>query len=53
MSLVSSSAATDVKKPKIQIATEELHKLFAALRDSETKENNDPYQPDAFLQALR
>ncbi|XP_076301724.1 ubiquitin specific protease 1 isoform X1 [Lasioglossum baleicum] len=40
-------------KHRIQIATEKLHELFIALRASEARENNEPYQPDAFLQALR
>lgn len=43
----------EVNKPHIQIATEKLHELFMALRASETRENSEPYQPDAFLQALR
>lgn len=40
-------------KPRIQVATEKLHELFAALRLSEMKDTGEPYQPDAFLQALR
>ncbi|XP_043256220.1 ubiquitin carboxyl-terminal hydrolase 1 [Colletes gigas] len=43
----------DSSKHKIQIATEKLHELFIALRASEARENSEPYQPDAFLQALR
>ena len=43
----------EYNKPRIQVATEKLHELFIALRESEVKENNEPYQPDAFLQALR
>jgi len=43
----------EVNKPHIQIATEKLHELFMALRASEARENSEPYQPDAFLQALR
>ncbi|CAL1682780.1 unnamed protein product [Lasius platythorax] len=43
----------EANKPHIQIATEKLHELFMALRASEAKENTEPYQPDAFLQALR
>jgi len=43
----------EATKPRIQIATERLHELFMALRVSEARENNEPYQPDAFLQALR
>lgn len=43
----------EANKPHIQIATEKLHELFMALRASEAKENSEPYQPDAFLQALR
>lgn len=48
----------DNNKHRIQIisqlsATEKLHELFIALRASETRENCEPYQPDAFLQALR
>lgn len=43
----------EYNKPRIQVATEKLHELFMALRESEVKENNEPYQPDAFLQALR
>ncbi|XP_076172616.1 ubiquitin specific protease 1 isoform X2 [Ptiloglossa arizonensis] len=43
----------DNSKHRIQIATEKLHELFIALRASEARENSEPYQPDAFLQALR
>ncbi|XP_029677240.1 ubiquitin carboxyl-terminal hydrolase 1 [Formica exsecta] len=43
----------EANKPHIQIATEKLHELFMALRASEAKESSEPYQPDAFLQALR
>lgn len=43
----------EANKPNIQIATEKLHELFKALRASEARENSEPYQPDAFLQALR
>ncbi|XP_032668927.1 ubiquitin carboxyl-terminal hydrolase 1 [Odontomachus brunneus] len=43
----------EATKPRIQIATEKLHELFMALRASEARENSEPYQPDAFLQALR
>ncbi|KZC05514.1 PREDICTED: ubiquitin carboxyl-terminal hydrolase 1 [Dufourea novaeangliae] len=43
----------DNNKHRIQVATEKLHELFIALRASETRENSEPYQPDAFLQALR
>lgn len=43
----------DNNKHRIQIATEKLHELFMALRASEARENSEPYQPDAFLQALR
>lgn len=43
----------EANKSHIQIATEKLHELFMALRASETRENSEPYQPDAFLQALR
>lgn len=43
----------DNNKHRIQIATEKLHELFMALHASEAKENSEPYQPDAFLQALR
>ncbi|XP_012260613.2 ubiquitin carboxyl-terminal hydrolase 1 isoform X1 [Athalia rosae] len=43
----------DSNKPRIQVATEKLHELFAALRLSEMKDTGEPYQPDAFLQALR
>lgn len=43
----------EANKPNIQIATEKLHELFMALRASEARENSEPYQPDAFLQALR
>ncbi|XP_031787495.1 ubiquitin specific protease-like isoform X2 [Nasonia vitripennis] len=52
-SLTSASAATELNKPRIQVATEKLHELFMSLRELETRENNEPYQPDAFLQALR
>lgn len=47
------SGLGEMNKPRIQVATEKLHELFVALRVSETKENSEPYQPDAFLQALR
>ncbi|XP_011313058.1 ubiquitin carboxyl-terminal hydrolase 1 isoform X2 [Fopius arisanus] len=47
------SGLGELNKPRIQVATEKLHELFMALRVSETKENSEPYQPDAFLQALR
>ncbi|CAK9804170.1 Ubiquitin carboxyl-terminal hydrolase 1 [Anthophora plagiata] len=43
----------DNNKHKIQIATEKLHELFMALHASEARENSEPYQPGAFLQALR
>lgn len=43
----------EANKSRIQIATEKLHELFMALRTSEARENSEPYQPDAFLQALR
>lgn len=52
-SLTAASAATELNKPRIQVATEKLHELFVSLRELETRENNDPFQPDAFLQALR
>lgn len=45
--------AGDSNKHRIQIATEKLHELFMALHAAEVKENSEPYQPDAFLQALR
>lgn len=45
--------AAEANKPRIQIATEKLHELFIALRALEARENSEPYQPDAFLQALR
>lgn len=48
-----SSGMIELNKPRIQVATEKLHQLFQALRESETSDNNEPYQPDAFLQALR
>ncbi|XP_057321088.1 ubiquitin carboxyl-terminal hydrolase 1 [Microplitis mediator] len=47
------SGISELNKPRIQVATEKLHELFAALRISETKDSCEPYQPDAFLQALR
>lgn len=51
--LAFTGSTADLNKPKIQYATEKLHELFMALRMSEVKERNEPYQPDAFLQALR
>lgn len=51
--MTAASAATELNKPRIQVATEKLHELFMSLRELETRENNEPYQPDAFLQALR
>jgi hypothetical protein len=52
-SLTAVNAATELNKPRIQVATERLHELFMSLRELETRENNEPFQPDAFLQALR
>ena len=43
----------EYNKSRIQVATEKLHELFVALRESEFKENIESCQPDAFLQALR
>ncbi|KAG7211861.1 hypothetical protein KM043_011082 [Ampulex compressa] len=51
--LTLAGSAADSNKHRIQIATEKLHELFMALRASEARENSEPYQPDAFLQALR
>ncbi|XP_011162218.1 ubiquitin carboxyl-terminal hydrolase 1 [Solenopsis invicta] len=51
--LALAGSTTEASKPRIQIATERLHELFMALRASEVRENSEPYQPDAFLQALR
>ncbi|XP_026824549.1 ubiquitin carboxyl-terminal hydrolase 1 isoform X2 [Ooceraea biroi] len=51
--LALAAPTADANKPRIQIATERLHELFMALRASEARENSEPYQPDAFLQALR
>ena len=51
--LVLAGPTGDNNKHRIQIATEKLHELFMALRASEARENSEPYQPDAFLQALR
>ncbi|XP_012289021.1 ubiquitin carboxyl-terminal hydrolase 1 [Orussus abietinus] len=45
--------AGESNKPRIQVATEKLHELFMALRVAEVRESSEPYQPDAFLQALR
>lgn len=39
-------------KSKMQIATEKLHELYMSLHSLEMKDNNDPYQPASFLQAL-
>ncbi|XP_058791373.1 ubiquitin carboxyl-terminal hydrolase 1 [Phymastichus coffea] len=52
-SLTAASAATELNKPRIQVATEKLHELFMSLRELEARENSEPFQPDAFLQALR
>ncbi|KAJ8683249.1 hypothetical protein QAD02_019041 [Eretmocerus hayati] len=52
-SLTAASTASEMNKPRIQVATEKLHELFVSLRELEAKENSDPFQPDAFLQALR
>ncbi|XP_011068657.1 PREDICTED: ubiquitin carboxyl-terminal hydrolase 1 [Acromyrmex echinatior] len=51
--LALAGSTSEANKPRIQIATERLHELFMALRASEVRENSEPYQPDAFLQALR
>lgn len=51
--LALAGSTAEANKPRIQIATERLHELFMALRASEMRENSEPYQPDAFLQALR
>ncbi|XP_053975823.1 ubiquitin carboxyl-terminal hydrolase 1 [Hylaeus volcanicus] len=51
--LALAGSSGDTGKHRIQIATEKLHELFIALRASEARENSEPYQPDAFLQALR
>ena len=50
---LTANVATELNKPKIQVATEKLHDVFMSLRELEIKESNEPYQPDAFLQALR
>ncbi|XP_034934183.1 ubiquitin carboxyl-terminal hydrolase 1-like isoform X1 [Chelonus insularis] len=47
------SGISELNKSRIQVATEKLHELFVALRLSETRDSCEPYQPDAFLQALR
>ncbi|KAK0168242.1 hypothetical protein PV327_002066 [Microctonus hyperodae] len=47
------SGIGELNKPRIQVATEKLHELFVALRLSEARDSCEPYQPDAFLQALR
>lgn len=39
-------------KSKMQTATEKLHDLFVSLHTLEMKDNNEPYQPSSFLQAL-
>ncbi|XP_014217502.1 ubiquitin carboxyl-terminal hydrolase 1-like [Copidosoma floridanum] len=52
-SLTAASTATELNKPRIQVATEKLHELFISLRELEARENSEPFQPDAFLQALR
>lgn len=49
LSLSSSSEA----KTKVQIVTEKLHELFIAMHNIELKESTDPYQPLAFLQAVK
>lgn len=51
--LLALAGTAEATKPRIQIATEKLHELFMALHTSEARENSEPYQPDAFLQALR
>lgn len=51
--LLALAGPTEYNKPRIQVATEKLHELFIALRESEVKENSEPFQPGAFLQALR
>ncbi|XP_015591395.1 ubiquitin carboxyl-terminal hydrolase 1 isoform X2 [Cephus cinctus] len=43
----------ELSKPRIQVATEKLHELFMALRVLEARDSSEPFQPDAFLQALR
>lgn len=52
-SSTAASVAAELNKPRIQVATEKLHELFNSLRELEARENSDPFQPDAFLQALR
>lgn len=51
--LLALAGVGELNKPRIQVATEKLHDLFMALRVSEARESSEPYQPDAFLQALR
>ncbi|XP_066586356.1 ubiquitin carboxyl-terminal hydrolase 1 [Prorops nasuta] len=51
--LLALAGPSEFTKPRIQIATEKLHELFMALHAFECRESNEPYQPDAFLQAFR
>lgn len=39
-------------KNKLHLTTEKLHELYTQLRSFEMRENGEPYQPAAFLQAL-
>ncbi|CAH2006080.1 unnamed protein product [Acanthoscelides obtectus] len=42
-----------IPKSKVQIVTEKLHELFVTMHNLELKDSTDPYQPVAFLQAVR
>lgn len=52
--LLSLGSSSDIiPKSKVQVVTEKLHELFITMHNLELKESNDPYQPVAFLQAVR
>lgn len=42
-----------IPKSKVQVVTEKLHELFVTMHNLELKDSGDPYQPLAFLQAVR
>ncbi|KAF5299260.1 hypothetical protein FQA39_LY02433 [Lamprigera yunnana] len=42
-----------IPKSRVQIVTEKLHELFITMHNLEVKDSGDPYQPLAFLQAVR
>lgn len=51
--LLSLGSTNDIPKSKVQVVTEKLHELFMTMHSLELKESTEPYQPVAFLQAVR